>query len=359
MVSKNYVPWLFKPGTNEFDKTLKSMPSYNANDIKWGYAKDDGTVRCRLGVMMGLYDLRKETGRPLPPSDGLKPLMVSMWNVGKGPIDDMSQVLSTCLPSFGPINGMCWIWIRAWMLMIFNAWRLNSMHAMSEFVLSDQCVSRKQLLAARSSHGKTYAAFLQTLFDTLEMPVLLRGVADINDSLSPPRPTTKKRRITYTMWCKEEDWIKFRTTPHSGHVPSHLPTLIRDEFLPSSAGKRNRGETTQDDNVDGEEGIVDGGNNMDTATPVNDVDVAATPVKKAPDRRKWCFRCSYWKKVKTDESHRFQTISRVEGSKPKKTNSFCMRCQVALCQDCFRPWHDMVELLPTPTDMEDTTTLEV
>jgi hypothetical protein len=42
------------PGTNQYDTTLKRIPSYRANDIKWGYAKDDGTVRCRLGIMMGL-----------------------------------------------------------------------------------------------------------------------------------------------------------------------------------------------------------------------------------------------------------------------------------------------------------------
>jgi hypothetical protein len=59
--------------------------------------------------MMSLDALRKESGRPLLPSDGLKPLMVSMWNIGKGPIDDMSQVLATALPSFGPVNGICWI----------------------------------------------------------------------------------------------------------------------------------------------------------------------------------------------------------------------------------------------------------
>jgi hypothetical protein len=112
LVRNNYLDWLFKAGTNYFDKTLEGMPRYRPNDINGGYAKDDGTVRCRLGIMMGLDELRKESGRPLLPSDGLKPLMVSMWHIDKGPIDDMSQVLATCLPSFGPINGMCWICLR-------------------------------------------------------------------------------------------------------------------------------------------------------------------------------------------------------------------------------------------------------
>jgi hypothetical protein len=76
---------------------------------------------------MGLYELKKDSGRPLLPSVGLKLLMVSLLSIGKGPIDDMSQVLATCLPSFGPINGMFWIWLRIWMLMLFNALRLNAM----------------------------------------------------------------------------------------------------------------------------------------------------------------------------------------------------------------------------------------
>jgi hypothetical protein len=33
-----------------------------------------------------------------------------------------------------------------------------------------------------------------------------------------------------------------------------------------------------------------------------EADAEPTPVKKAPDRRKWCFRCTYWKRVRTNES---------------------------------------------------------
>jgi hypothetical protein len=232
------------------------------------------------------------------------------------------------------------------MLMIFNAWRLNAMHAMSDFVSSQECASRKQLLAARTSKGKTYASFLQTLFDKLEMPVLLRDMeaTGIDDTMSPQRPKTSKRRITYEMWGRDEEWVAFRTTPHSGHVPSHIPTLVRDDFLPDSAGKRKRVETTGQDNI-GEEEKVD----------VNDnVTAMSTPVKNRTDRRKWCFRCTYWKRTRDSESNRVQNVSRVEGSKPKKTNRFCMRCKVALCQDCFRPWHEEKVLLPTPTDPGET-----
>lgn len=104
-----------------------------------------------------------------------------------------------------------------------------------------------------------------------------------------------------------------------------------------------------DGNAADGDGNVNGGNS---------VDVTVTPAKKVGDRRKWCFRCTYWKRVRTGESTRVLTLSRVEGSKPKKTNSFCMRCRVALCQDCFRAWHDVVQLLPTPTAAEETTAAE-
>ena len=39
-----------------------------------------------------------EMGRPLLPADALIPKFVSVWNIQKGPIDDMSHDLSTCLP---------------------------------------------------------------------------------------------------------------------------------------------------------------------------------------------------------------------------------------------------------------------
>jgi hypothetical protein len=210
---------------------------------------------------------------------------------------------------------------------------------MSEFVLSEQCNSRKQLLAARTSKGETYATFLQKLFVKLEMPAVLRVGETANDAMSPQLPKTTKRKITYSMWAEKEEWIKFRTTPHSGHVPSHIPTLVVDAFLPGSAGKRKRGDMCEYlDHTVGD--AVDHG---------IEADAEATPVKKAPDRRTWCFRCTYWKRVRTNESNRVWTVSRIEGSKPTKTNRFCMRCQVALCQDCFGPWHKEEGLLPAPT----------
>jgi hypothetical protein len=39
------------------------------------------------------------------------------------------------------------------------------------------------------------------------------------------------------MWAEEEEeWVKFRTTPHTGHVPSNITTLVQQKFLQGSAG---------------------------------------------------------------------------------------------------------------------------
>lgn len=57
MIRTKYLGWLFKEGTNEFDDTLCGMPKFTATEIAWGYAKDAETVRCRLGVMISLYQL--------------------------------------------------------------------------------------------------------------------------------------------------------------------------------------------------------------------------------------------------------------------------------------------------------------
>jgi hypothetical protein len=122
---------------------------------------------------------------------------------------------------------------------------------------------------------------------------------------------------------------------------------VVETFLPGSAGKRKRGDMDEDVNHTVGGDIVDHGNNADVA------DAEATPVKKAPDRRKWCFRCTYWKLLRTIESNRAWTVSSIEGSKPRITNRFCMRCQVALCRDCFGPWHKEEGLLPAPTDPEE------
>jgi hypothetical protein len=80
-----------------------------------------------------------------------------------------------------------------------------------------------------------------------------------------------------------------------------------------------------------------------------------TPIKKAPDNRKWCLHCTYKIKIPIEmdaEKFQLKNLSRFGGFKPKKSSSVCMRCQVALCQSCFRPWHDEEGLPPAPPDLD-------
>jgi hypothetical protein len=116
------------------------------------------------------------------------------------------------------------------MMMRFNAWRLSATHAVKEVLVSEQCDTQSKLLAARTYHGKTYKAFLKILYDTLELREKLR-TGDGEDALSPQRPDATNKRISYNIWAVEEEWVKFRTTLHSGHVPSHLTTLIQCPFF--------------------------------------------------------------------------------------------------------------------------------
>jgi hypothetical protein len=165
-------------------------------------------------------------------------------------------------------------------------------------------------------------------------------------------------------WKENLGWVKFRTTPHQGHVPSNINTLVRQCFLDGSGGKRNRQETTEQD-VGNEVDTMatqendDAGNEEETmAAQENEQTIQMnqttyeTPVKRkrAPDNRKWCFRCTY--KVRMEhkglKNQKPKNLSRINGLKPKKTKSICMRCQVALCDNCFRPWHDEEGLPPTP-----------
>jgi hypothetical protein len=89
-----------------------------------------------------------------------------------------------------------------------------------------------------------------------------------------------------------------------------------------------------------EQGIIDGGNGGDATV------TTTTPVKRAyPDKRRWCFRCTYKAHVEVDGRRKPKNLSRFPGGKPKKTKMYCMRCDVALCNECFRPWHEE-EVLP-------------
>ena len=69
------------------------MTIYSTTEVAYSYAKDAETVRCDLQIMMCLWRLCMETGRPLLPADARIPKYVSAWNIQKGPIEDMSHAL--------------------------------------------------------------------------------------------------------------------------------------------------------------------------------------------------------------------------------------------------------------------------
>jgi hypothetical protein len=159
-------------------------------------------------------------------------------------------------------------------------------------------------------------------------------------------------KSTTTTSTPNQTMIDAISKQHPSHVPSNITTLVQEKFILSSAGKRKRREAADHDIGEVEQGNAD---EVD-ATLVQDHvgaedcelgdQTAGTPVKKIFDNRKWCFRCTYKVRMGVD-GRSPKNVSRLDGLKPKKTSSFCMRCQVALCKDCFRPWHDEEGLPPT------------
>ena len=121
-------------------------------------------------------------------------------------------------------------------------------------------------------------------------------------------------------------------------------------------------------NVDGEHDIGQGGDEMDSTLAshgiVDEVGgeeiveisgaTQATTSCRSSDHRRWCIRCTYKIRIRSDDGKdKPKNVSRIEGMKPKKTNDFCMRCKVALCEECFRPWHEDNELPPNRNNREN------
>ena len=100
---------------------------------------------------------------------------------------------------------------------------------------------------------------------------------------------------------------------------------------------------------------TDGTVGIDLTAP-DEIDLTApeTPVKRKPDHRRWCFRCTYKVYTEVEGRRKPTNVSRFPGCKPKKTSTVCMRCEVALCDKCFRPWHEEILLPSLPTDSTET-----
>lgn len=125
-VQIEHFSWLYKEGTsmNEYDRDLSKMPDFKSI-ASWGYAESRETIWCRLQVMMALHQRRLEEKAPLKGYTYLLPAMVSRWNIEKGGVDDMSQVLSHVLNWCGPVNPMQVLWMRVTFVCLYNDWRLH------------------------------------------------------------------------------------------------------------------------------------------------------------------------------------------------------------------------------------------
>jgi hypothetical protein len=136
------------------------------------------------------------------------------------------------------------------------------------------------------------------------------------------------------MWAEEEAWMDFRTTQHPVHVPSNITTLVQQEFLPGSGGKRKRkgvdGEEIEqlvheeieqvvqmEQSVDGEEIEQLFHEEIEQVVQMEQT-TQATTAGRSPDNRRWCFRCTY--KIRMDNANgrdKPKNVSRLDGSKPK------------------------------------------
>jgi hypothetical protein len=128
----------------------------------------------------------------------------------------MSQVLSNCLPSFGAVPGISWIWIRVFSVALYNAWRLHAIAAMRAVAQSKLCNTRKKLLAHRTYYGGTFRDYLKRIFQSWEVPVMFHA-PDEDESevvalmaMSPVKRPRDVLKVTYKEWSTSPEWINFR-----------------------------------------------------------------------------------------------------------------------------------------------------
>ena len=308
-VKKNHLHWLFTPAndSDQFNETLERMPQYSSSEVNYGYARDSDTVQCRLQIMMCLWQLRCERGQPLMPADALIPHFVSSWNISKGPIDDMSHVLSTCLLPSGAIPGICWLWVRVFSTSLYNGWRLHAMNQSKSTVLSDDCDNRTKVSNARQYHGRTFREFLMALYAEMKPPkMLVEGAAAGHTEAvgSPAKRPTPAKRVGFKDWANNPEWIKFRKEGH-GHVPTKILDLMGFGLIGTRRKKRKEEQ-------------------------------------KNPDVKKWCLFCSAIEVDKDSNRMEFRGSGRFVDLKPRKSFFMCSQCLVPLChgkRNCFAKWH--------------------
>jgi hypothetical protein len=324
-IKREHLSFLFKENDvhdeesswQQFDKELVNFPKFN--NISWGYADGPDTVKCRLQIMMSLYELRRQIGYPLPACLALVPLVVKRWNSGKGAIDDLSKTLAHNLARFGPLNPVCVLWIRMLSTKLYNAWRLWSLQECRTYVLSEHCNTHAKFLHERQRLGRTFEEFLRRAFCELRLPPLLPFEPASQQCVvahsSPTSRPVKKQRVSHDEWNTTEVWIDFRLKNNDDHIGTSMEKLLE-------AGKierERRGAETEHH-----------------------------------DMRRYCRYCSYV--VRDEPRTQPKHLSYFEGQKARKTSNFCTHCLVALCNrkptdngmfahlTCFQRWHKVRRL---------------
>jgi hypothetical protein len=89
-------------------------------------------------------------------------------------------------------------------------------------------VTRKKFLAARTYHGKPFIEFLKTLYDSMEMPDILRGgqSSAIDDAMSPQRPQARKGRVEWGYLTCESGRSENNETSALIDVRSHESNML-------------------------------------------------------------------------------------------------------------------------------------
>ena len=338
-VKLRYLTWLFTEESDlaDFDTTLDRMPIYSTTEVAYSYAKDAETVRCRLVIMMCLWKLRMEIGRPLLPADALIPKYVSAWNIQKGPIDDMSHVLSTCLPSFGAIPGICWVWIRVFSVALYCAWRLHATKESRDAILSNECDSRKKLSNYRQYYGGSFREYLKEIYLKMRAPVIAIAANKADAAKKGEQPLLKRpleKKVMYSDWATKEEWISFRRNG-CGHVPAKIIDCMKMGLVGHRAKKKRTEVKKKRKTGQKEPGRSEKGEE-----------------KKYIDVRKWCLYCTKVVVVNYDDGGMaFDKEARFQGRQFRRTTKMCSACLVPLCHgksDCFFKWH--TEDLPAEVD---------
>lgn len=229
----------------------------------WGYAGDHDTVKCRLQVMMALFELRLEKGKPLEACTYLLPKFISKWNIEKGGVDDMSQVLAHVLNWCGPINPLQVMWLRVtFVSCLYNDWRIHELIETHDYLQSDQCSSFYKYQDKRQKVGKPFVDFLCEAFDALEVP------ADLNKGASPQKRGGDEQgsatlgevsgnleHLRRATWNTER-YIEFRLDSSKKHKVCSFSQLQAVGAIDDPAIKRNKKVRLSEESQDSQESNV-------------------------------------------------------------------------------------------------------